>query len=187
MKLDILSFNWFDVVALIMIGIGVFVGRRRGMSAELLDTLQWLMIVVFSALACDPFGKAIADISGFGPVFCYITAYVTTAIGVKLLFWLVGKMAGQKLIGSDVFGGMEYYLGMIAGGTRFACMTLFALAILNAQPINDAELAKRLKDQNEVLGHVYFPPVRNDSESGFQGIHHGGSGQAIPPVATDHR
>lgn len=158
MKLDNLTFNWFDGVALLMIITGVMVGRKRGMSAELLDTMQWLLIVLLSALAADPFGRAIADISGFGAVFCYILAYVLTAIGVKLAFWLIRRAAGQKLIGSDVFGRLEYYLGMVAGGTRFACMTIFALAILHARPVDEAALAKQLKEQNEVLGHVYFPP-----------------------------
>lgn len=169
MKLENLTYNWFDIVALLMIVTGVLVGRRRGMSTELLDTMQWLLIVLLSALACDPFGRAIADFSGFSPIFCYIAAYLVTAIGVKLVFWLIRKMAGQKLIGSDAFGGFEYYLGMVAGGIRFACMTLFAMAILNARPINEADLAKELKEQNEVLGHIYFPPYGTVQKAVFKG------------------
>jgi len=168
MKLDTLSFNWFDIVALLMITAGVFVGRKRGMSAELLDTLQWLLIVILAALSADPFGRALADISGFNPILCYILAYVLTAIGVKLVFWLIRRGAGQKLIGSDVFGRLEYYLGMMAGGTRFACMTIFALAILHARPIDEADLAKQLKEQNEVLGHIYFPPYAAIQKSVFK-------------------
>jgi len=169
MKLDNLIFNWFDIFVVLMIATGVFIGRKRGLSAELLDTLQWLLIVVLSAIACDPFGRAIADSWGTSPVFSYITAYVGTAIGVKLLFWLIKKAAGQKLIGSDVFGNYEYYLGMVAGGVRFACMIVFMLAILNAQPINETELAKQLKEQNEVLGHIYFPPYATIQKAVFRG------------------
>jgi len=169
MKLDQLTYNWFDMIAALMIITGVLIGRKRGMSAELLDSLQWLLIVVLGALACDPFGRTLADMSGFSPIFCYVSAYILTAIGVKVFFWLVRRAAGQKLVGSDVFGGYEYYLGMTAGGVRFACMTVFALAILNAKPVDDAELAKQLKEQNEVLGHIYFPPYGSIQKAIFKG------------------
>jgi hypothetical protein len=138
------------------------------MSAELLDSLQWLLIVVLGALACDPFGRMIMDLSGFSPVFSFIAAYILTAIGVKLFFWLIRRAAGQKLVGSDVFGGYEYYLGMTAGAVRFACITIFGLAILNAKPVDEAQLAKQLKEQNEVLGHVYFPPYGSIQKAIFK-------------------
>jgi len=37
-----------------------------------------------------------------------------------------------QIIGSDVFGNAEYYLGMCAGAVRYACVTLVVLAFLNA-------------------------------------------------------
>ena len=46
-----MPFNWFDFVVLIVLGIGVFRGRQRGMSEELLGLFEWLTIVVVSALA----------------------------------------------------------------------------------------------------------------------------------------
>ncbi|HVU08722.1 MAG TPA: hypothetical protein VHG89_09290, partial [Verrucomicrobiae bacterium] len=38
----------------------------------------------------------------------------------------------DKLAVSNFFGNLEFYLGMLGGMIRFACMALFALAMLNA-------------------------------------------------------
>ena len=92
------SYNWFDLVALAMLVVGFFVGRKRGMSLELLTMLQWVGIVFIGALACDPFGRMMADFSGLNPTLTYITAYLLTAIGIKVFFFLVRRMTGEKLV-----------------------------------------------------------------------------------------
>lgn len=160
--------NWFDLVALVMVGVGVFVGRKRGMSSELLDLIQWLLIVFVAAMASDPFGRALGDLTGFSPLSTFVMAYLLTAVLIKVLFVIIKRMAGEKLVGSDVFGNFEYYLGMVAGGIRFACITLFALALLNAKPVADAELAAQVKYQNDNLGSVYFPPFGSIQRSVFR-------------------
>ena len=49
-------------------------------------------------------------------------------------------MTGEKLVTNAVFGNLEYYLGMVAGVVRFACILLFGLALLNAPIVTDKEL-----------------------------------------------
>ena len=46
-----LSFNWFDLCVLAMLIVGIVIGRKRGMSLELLSVLQWLVIVFVGAMA----------------------------------------------------------------------------------------------------------------------------------------
>jgi hypothetical protein len=67
-------------------------------------------------------------------------------------------MSGEKLLGSDTFGGYEYYLGMVAGAVRFLCILLFILALLHAPQVSQAELDKQLRAQKENLGAIYVPP-----------------------------
>ena len=45
------TLSWFDLVALAVLVVGLFRGRKRGMSEELLDVFQWLLIVVISVHA----------------------------------------------------------------------------------------------------------------------------------------
>src|SRR2546430_1962962 len=152
------SYNWFDLVVLAMLIVGIVVGRKRGMSLELLTLLQWLVIVFVGAMVAGPFGKMLADLSGISPVVTYITTYLLTAIVIKVLFVVVRRMSGEKLLSGDVFGRAEYYLGMIAGLIRFACIVLFVLALLNAKQVSKEELNAQLKSQQDWAGSIYFPP-----------------------------
>ena len=152
------AYNWFDLVTLALLVVGFFVGRKRGMSLELLTVLQWIAIVFLGALACDPLGRMFADFSGLNPTLTYITAYLLTAIGIKILFVLIRRMTGEKLVGNTMFGNMEYYLGMGAGMVRFACILLFALALINAKHYTKAEIDAKLKHQQDWAGSIYFPP-----------------------------
>src|ERR1035438_6850503 len=45
-----LPFNWFDMAVLVVLGFGLFRGRRNGMSKELLPLLQWLVMVTVCGL-----------------------------------------------------------------------------------------------------------------------------------------
>src|SRR5213082_2641138 len=110
-----LGINWFDLFVLAMLVVGIYVGRKRGMSLELLSVLQWLMIVFVAAITCEPFGKMLAELSGISPVLTYTAAYLLAAILIKIVFIMILRMAGEKLVASDVFGNFEYYLGMAAG------------------------------------------------------------------------
>ena len=152
------GFNWFDLFVLVMLVVGIFVGRKRGMSLELLSLLQWLAIVFVGAMASGPFGKLLADLSGISPVLTYTTAYLFAAIAVKLVFLMIKRMAGEKLVAGDVFGNFEYYLGMIAGAIRFACIILFVMALLHAKQVTKAELDAQLKSQREWAGDIFIPP-----------------------------
>jgi uncharacterized membrane protein required for colicin V production len=163
-----LSVGWFDLIAVAMVGVGVVVGRRRGMSSEMLDAIQWLLIVFLSALAYDPFGRILAEATGLGAFYSFLLAYLLVAAAVFLIFLVVKRMAGEKLLSSDTFGGFEYYLGMFAGVVRFACILLFALALLNAKQVSDQELATQIKAQDESLGAIYFPPFGMIQRAVFQ-------------------
>ncbi|HKI72530.1 MAG TPA: CvpA family protein [Verrucomicrobiae bacterium] len=163
-----LGINWFDLFVLVMLVVGIFVGRKRGMSLELLSVLQWLMIVFVAAITCEPFGKMLADLSGISPVLTYTAAYLLAAILIKIVFIMIRRMAGEKLVASDVFGNFEYYLGMAAGLIRFACITLFVLALLNAKQVSKAELDAKLKEQMDWAGSIYIPPFGSIQRAVFE-------------------
>ena len=128
------------------------------MSLELLDLLRWIAIVFVGGVTYAPLGKTLASTLSLGGVAAYVMAYLMVAALIWLVFTLIRRMAGEKLLGSDTFGGYEYYMGMVAGGVRFLCILIFSMALLNAKPINRTELEKQRKDQIESLGAIYFPP-----------------------------
>ena len=161
MKLDDLPFNWFDIFLLVWLTMGMFRGRKRGMSEELLTFLQWLVIVAFCSTAYQPVGDMLAQITKvFSPLFSYIVGYLLAAGVVAIVFLLFKRAFHGKLIGSDAFGKAEYYLGMPAGMLRFFCMLLTGLALLNARLYSQQEILADQKYQKDVYGSEFFPGLQ---------------------------
>src|SRR4029077_13249373 len=90
------------------------------------------------------------------------------ALLILALFAGIKRGLGGKLIGSDIFGSAEYYLGMGSGMIRFICMMLVALALLNARSFTSAEVKSMEDFQNDVYGSNFFPTLHTVQSSVFE-------------------
>jgi hypothetical protein len=155
-----LHFNGFDAVLAIWLLIGVLVGRKRGMSVELLPVMQWLLMVVGAGYSYRVAGIYIKQTVGMLDLYvCYQLAYVLTATVIYLILSKIRSAVGEKLVGSDVFGRNEFYLGMLAGLLRYACIALLVLAVVNAHIIPKDQTDASIRAQRKELGSVYIPPL----------------------------
>src|SRR2546429_2297903 len=111
MSPDKLPVNLFDFALVAVLVVGVFRGRKHGMSEELLGLLKWLAILVVCALGYQPLGKMFAR-STFSLGFGHLMAYVAAALVVVALFSGIKRRLGGKLLGSDLFRKAGYYLGI---------------------------------------------------------------------------
>jgi uncharacterized membrane protein required for colicin V production len=162
MSMDGLPFNAFDVFLVAVLIAGIYQGRKRGMSQELLNVIKWLAILLVCAIAYEPIGSLFGqNVSLFSKLSCYLIAYVGAALVIMLLFVAVKRGLGGKLTGSDLFGGAEYYLGMGSGLIRFACVLLVGLALLNARHYTEQEVKAEEAFQNDVYGSHYFPTLHS--------------------------
>jgi hypothetical protein len=157
--LNNLPFNWFDFLVLGVVGLGLAHGRKHGMSEELIELLRWLAIAVGCAFIYEPLGDLLAGGSLFTLLSGYLIAYIGGALIITSLVTLLKKAIGEKLVGSDVFGRSEFYLGMVAGMVRFCCILIAVLALLNARAYNSAEIRTDIKMQNDVYGSNFFPKL----------------------------
>jgi uncharacterized membrane protein required for colicin V production len=162
-----MQLNWFDLLVVGLVAFGIWRGRKRGISEELLDVFQWLCIVVVGAIAYRPVGQVFANVTRLPPFYSNLLGYVTVAIAIKLLFTAVKRAAGEKLIQSDAFGSLEYYLGMLAGVIRCFCILLFILSFLHAKYISDSERLANAKMQQDNFGSISFPTVGSLQQSIF--------------------
>ena len=167
MSVSDFQLRWFDLLVLGLVAFGIFRGRKRGMSEELLDVFQWLLIVVLGAMLYGPLGKVVSRFAGFSPLLSNIIAYVLIALTLKLIFSMVKRSVGEKLVHSDAFGRFEYYLGMLAGTVRCLCILIFALSFLHAKYISDAERAATAKMQADNFGSISFPTLGSLQQSIF--------------------
>ena len=97
----------------------------------------------------------------FGRLTCYLLAYVSGALLIFLLFLGIKRAFNGKLVGSDIFGRSEYYLGMVSGLVRFSCMLLAALALLHARYFSPTEVRAMEKFQDDVYGSNFFPTLHS--------------------------
>lgn len=162
-----LPFNFIDLAVIALIAVGVTRGRKRGMSEELLDVIKWVVIVVACSRLYEPLGGLLSSASVFSLLSCYVATYAGVALIITLLFSAIRRQVGAKLISSDFFGTGEYYLGMVAGGFRYACILLVALAFLNARHYSEAELQAQAASQERNFGSSFFPTFGTFQQSVF--------------------
>ncbi|HEY5911524.1 MAG TPA: CvpA family protein [Verrucomicrobiae bacterium] len=168
MSFSQLPVNLFDLALLAVLAVGVWSGRKHGMSEELMSLVKWLAIVFGCALLYQPVGTWLAQSSPFSLLFSFMLVYVAGALVILALFGIFKHQLGGKLIGSDIFGRSEYYLGMGSGLVRFACILLAALAVLNARAFSREEVVAMQRFQNDVYGSNFFPTWHTAQEVVFE-------------------
>ena len=149
--------SWVDIAILAVVIAGIFRGRKRGMSEELLDVIKWVVILVAAAFITRPAGEMLAQASVFSLLSCYIFIYTLIVVGLKLFFGFIRKRIGDKLVSSDFFGSAEYYLGMVAGAVRYLCVIIVVFAFVNARYYSPEEIAADAQFQQNNFGDIRFP------------------------------
>jgi uncharacterized membrane protein required for colicin V production len=168
MALDKLPFNWFDFAIVIVLLVGILRGRKHGMSEELLPLIQWLVIVFAAAFFYDRLGRVLAQNAAFSLLFSYVVAYLIIAMVTKTVFTVFRRLLKGKLVGANIFGGGEYYLGMLSGMTRFACMLMAVLALLNARLFTLTEVKAMETFQKDMYGSEFFPTLHTLQQQVFE-------------------
>ena len=193
MGFDVTRLNWVDFALVLVLLLGVARGRKRGMSEELLDLLKWLASVVLATMFYQPIGDYFAANSMFSHLFCYLMVYVLIVLAMRFVFSMVRRQVGEKLVGSDIFGNAEYYLGLGAGMVRYGCVTLMVLALLNARLYSPDEIDRFKRTQADNFGTITFPTLMGLQEQVFAKSLLGGSlkthlpGVLITPTAPEKK
>ena len=150
---------WFDFLLILTVFAGCVIGKKRGMSGELEDTLQWLAIVIASGLGCVFVRDLLINYSDFGRLTCSMLGYLICALTVKLIFSSIRKAVGHKLVEGDFFGRAEYILGCVAGGVRFFCILFFLVSLLQSKMITEEERQAVEQSQQDSFESIRFPTL----------------------------
>lgn len=162
-----LQFSPFDIFAVIMILIGLFRGRKRGMSHEFLDSIEWISIVVVGALGYRLLAAPLRTYAQASPGLANVVAYLLIVAVVALIFKSIKRAFGEKIAQGDTFGRLEFPLGMLGGGIRFFCILIFLLALLHAKYSTPAQRAAFAKMQRDNYGSISFPTIDGLQQSVF--------------------
>lgn len=157
--MDAVPGNLFDGVVLILLIIGILRGRKRGMSEEILSLFQVLTVLVVCGLYHDRLGQIFAKLSGVTLLYGYLFCYLAMLIIITVLFSSLKRAVGEKLVSSDLFGRLEYYLGMVAGVLRYFSYVVILIAVLHAFTYTEQEVRLEVKKQQDSLGDNFFPTL----------------------------
>jgi uncharacterized membrane protein required for colicin V production len=155
------AFNWFDVALVLVLAFGFWRGRKRGMTKELLPSLQWLAILLGAGFGHMFVANWLQQQGVIKQVFgnhfnertaALMSGYLSIAFVIFVVFTVLKRKLNPKLEGSSFFGGNEYYWGVVAGLVRYICMVLVALALLNAPYYSLADIAKAKVYNNRWYG-----------------------------------
>jgi len=187
-----LSLNWFDVAIVLVLAFGFWRGRKRGMSREALPTAFWLVAVIGAGFGDQPLGNLLLSTGYVKQVFgtsvnertmAYVVSYLAIFLVAFMVYSMLAKVFKEKVSGSNAFGGGEYYLGIIAGMVRYACIALFFLSLLNAPYYSAADIAAQKAYNNRWFGGGlkdyngdFIPSIAEIQADVFQ---HSLAGQAI--------
>ena len=166
--LDKLPFGWFDVAAVLILGFGVWRGRKNGMTKETLPLFQSVTTIVVAGLGCEMAGQLMAGSMGLTKSTSLVLGYLTLAFVVFIVFTFVKRLFVEKLSGTNFFGGAEYYLAMVSGMVRYAMILIFALALLNAPVYSSAEISARSAYVQRWYGADYFPGLQELQQGVFK-------------------
>lgn len=169
MNIGSIPWGWFDLIVVALLIAGVIRGRINGMSKELIPLLQWLAIAVGGAFGYKPLAQYMAQLTMMDLLYCNVMSYMLIAVAVFILVMSCKHTLEKKLLGADLFGRLEFYLGMVSGPIRYACMIVFVMALLNARLYSAFEIERDRAAQREVYGNEFFPKMYTIQATVFSG------------------
>ena len=86
LALDKLPVNWFDMAVLLILALGLFRGRKNGMTKEVLRVFQWLAVVIVCGLFYETAAQAVGNIAAWNKPTSYVTGYLILAFMVWIVF-----------------------------------------------------------------------------------------------------
>ena len=102
LALDNLPVNWFDGVVVGILIIGLFLGRKHGMSKEILPLLKWVSLVLVCGIWYPMAAQFLVNSAELSRVSSCIFGYLLLAFAIFLVFSIqvavTVKMLGTRIV-----------------------------------------------------------------------------------------
>lgn len=121
--------NWLDIIVLIFLVRGAYIGLSRGLSAELSKLLGVILTVVFSLAFYDILGGWLASSSFLSLQVANFISFLVLVLIFAMLSRIV-RVFLFNILHLELFGGLEKWGGFILGiGRSLILGSLFLYAI----------------------------------------------------------
>lgn len=143
--------NYFDIAILALALLGFIRGRKHGISVELVPLAKWLCVLVV--------GRLLGPIVGGWLAYFKLSSNQQLQYGYSiviftnlLIFFLLRNTNKEAVAGKNLFGSLEYYLGMLAGVLRYLAIILVFSVFMAAPTYTPAYRASITDFNKKVFG-----------------------------------
>ncbi len=147
--------NVFDIIILVLVGIGTLFGLFKGLVKEVLSLLAIFLAFVFAEMfnhKLDPYIHEIVHLSDkLTTIISYILIFVATFVVMLLIIGLI-----EKVISKLHLSWFNYLLGAVFGGLKWA---IIVSLLLNIFDVLDAKF-NFVNQKNKSESALYYPILR---------------------------
>jgi membrane protein required for colicin V production len=154
--------NGLDVAILVVAGLGVLWGLRRGV-LRMVTSIVALVAAIYLAATYYPTVRDLAlKYLGIRPAVAAVIGYVVVFLAVFIVVGMAGNIL-VRLVQTVNLGWADRLLGGVAGGAIAIAIAGMALMVLTAMLPEDAPLLKQSRLTPQVLSYTdellnYIPP-----------------------------
>jgi len=141
-------FNFVDIIALILILLGLWQGFRRGLSGELAQMISAVVSVWIGWNYYDDLGHWLTDSTRLGPQESLAVAFILLILGAFLFTWIV-RIVLKHIIEFTFKERIEKMGGGLAGGLRTMLIVAAVIFFVGLLP---NEYLHRVFAENSLIG-----------------------------------
>ena len=133
-----MSFNWVDLVLVLIIAVSAAIGWRRGFILSILDLIRWLGSWLTALFLYKPFSNWLTYIVDWSDVWRSPLAFMILVFLSGVAIHLVGRWILEHVPDSLHYHPINRLLGIIPGAISGTITAAIVSALLMAMPISDS-------------------------------------------------
>jgi uncharacterized protein YkwD len=160
-----MTWNYIDLLLILIVCVSAFFGWWRGLIFGLLDLLQWISSLLLGLRFYQPVGRFLALFLPLSDVWLWPVAFILTAMLAGALIHLLGSLLLRRLPKETHEKKWNHWLGIVPGVLNGFITAAIAASLLLALPlsenfhraVSESDTANRLADSTNQVEAALHP------------------------------
>ncbi|MDB6026808.1 MAG: Colicin production protein [Verrucomicrobiales bacterium] len=150
-------FHWFDLVVVLVGGVGAYLGRHGPAAKYIIGFVRWLFVLLICSVLYSLPTVWIAPVFGMRPDILALIIYPLTVPAVYLALGFAWRASYGRTLKMECFGNKEHYVSMFAGMLRSLVILFVVMAWINGRYVTEDDLQKYEVFSQENFGSLRWP------------------------------
>lgn len=139
-----ITVGWFDLLFVVVLALGFWVGRKRGASNEHFPLLKWIAMCVAGAFLSGPLGGLMHKWLGLSQYSSQIFGYAIGFGMIFIAFTVLGALNVNQILDGDFFGKGEPHVGGLMGSLKLVAILMVPLAMIHGRLMTENQMNNTL-------------------------------------------